>query len=88
MAYGTKQMPGKLITSDEVSRKQSLPDLSFLCLSDKDGGHHPSDPSYSTSSSREHRLTSVNFRITAMKEVKGKSTILQPQEWQKEEKRQ
>lgn len=45
---------GKLVTSDEVSRKQSSPDLSFLCLSDKGRGNHLSDPSYSTSSSKEY----------------------------------
>ena len=42
----------------KVSRKQSWPDLSFLCLSNKDGGNHPSDPSYSTSSSKAYWLTS------------------------------
>ena len=46
------------ITFDKVSRKQSSSDLSFLCLSDKVGGNHPSDPSYSTSSSKEYWLTS------------------------------
>lgn len=58
MAYGAKQVPGKLITSDKVSRKQGWPDVSFLCLSNEDRGDHPSDPSYSTSSSKEYWLTS------------------------------
>lgn len=48
----------KLNASDELSRKQSSPDLSVLCFSDRDEGSHPSDPSYSTSSFKEYWLTS------------------------------
>ena len=51
-------VPSKLSASDELSRKQSSPDLSFLCLSDRGEGSHPSDPSYSTSSFKEYWLTS------------------------------
>lgn len=44
-------------------KEQNLPDLSFLWLSDKDWGNHPSDPSYRTSVPKNTDLLQVIARF-------------------------